>query len=388
MQTFDTIVVGLGGIGGAAACQLARRGLSVLGIDQFGPVHARGSSHGQTRLFRTAYFEHADYVPLLRRAAELWRDLEQHTNRQLFARTGVLLAGPADGGVIRGAATAAAGHGITVEQLTAAAATDRWPMLHLPEEWTALLEPAAGCLFVEACVQAQLAAAAAAGAQLRHGETVREIVCTDGGVELTTDTDRLAAGRLVLCPGPWAGRLLPLPELKLTVLRKSLFWYRPAEPAGFAAAAMPCLGADTPSGFFYATPAFDCRGVKVAEHSGGRPLDGPTEVSRVIDPAEQTQVEAWTAAALPELGTDRSGHTACFYTMTPDGHAVVGLHPDHPQVAVAAGFSGHGFKFAPVIGEALADFSGNGSTRLPVGFLSPERVSSQEGVQDVRPISR
>ena len=373
MRSFDVVVLGLGGIGSAALCQLAGRGVTVLGIDQFGPAHAQGSSHGQTRLFRTAYFEHADYVPLLRRAAVLWNEREHAEGRRLFARTGVLLAGPPAGEVLTGATAAASQHGIVVERQPAADAMSRWPALQMPADWMTLYEPNAGCLFVEAAVQAQLNAATAAGAEVRHGLAVRQIKAIDHGVELHTETERIVAGRLVFCPGPWAGQLLPLPGLSPLVLRKSLFWYRPAEPSEFSASALPCIGYDTPQGFFYATPAFDFRGVKVAEHSGGRPLASPAEVSRAIDAREQAAVEAWSAGALPGLGRDRTGHTACFYTMTPDRHAVVGHHPDHPRVTVAVGFSGHGFKLAPVIGEALADLACDGTTDLPIDFLSPRR---------------
>lgn len=375
MQTFDVIVLGLGGIGSAAAVALARRGVSVLGIDQFSPAHSRGSSHGQTRLFRTAYFEHSDYVPLLRRAAELWQERESETDRQLFVRTGVLLAGPAAGDVLTGTITAATDHDVPVEIQSATEAMARWPMLRFPIEWSTIFEPDAGCLFVEACVRAQLQAADAAGAELRHGTVVREIFCRETTVEVVTDTERVVAGQLVACPGPWANALLPLPGVPLTVLRKSLFWYRPTDATAYAPTNMPCFGADTRGGFFYATPAFDIRGVKVAEHSGGLPLSGPGELNRAIDPAEQSAVEAWAAASIPGLGNERSGHTACFYTMTPDSHAVVGQHPNHPQVSIATGFSGHGFKFAPVIGEILADLSCEGSTILPVDFLSPSRFS-------------
>jgi len=376
MQTFDVVVIGLGGIGSAAAVTLARRGVSVLGIDRFSPAHSRGSSHGQTRLFRTAYFEHSDYVPLLRRAAELWRERESETQRQLFARTGVLLAGPAAGNVLTGTITAANDHDVAVETQSATEAMIRWPMLRFPVEWSTIFEPDAGCLFVEACVRSQLQAAAAAGAELRHGTVVREISCRKTSVEVVTDSERVVAGRLVFCPGPWANELLPLPGVPLTVLRKSLFWYRPIDATAYAPTNMPCFGADTPGGFFYATPAFDMRGVKLAEHSGGLPLSGPGEINRAIDPVEQSAVEVWAAAMIPLLGHERSGHTACFYTMSPDRHAVVGHHPNHPQVSIATGFSGHGFKFAPVIGEVLADLSSEGSTSLPVGFLSPSRFSS------------
>jgi glycine/D-amino acid oxidase-like deaminating enzyme len=195
------------------------------------------------------------------------------------------------------------------------------------------------------------------------------------GVIVSTDRGDIAADRLVLTPGPWAAELLQVPAVSLTVLRKSLFWYRPSASVSpsFAAGSMPCFAFDAPAGFFYGFPSLDHRGVKIAEHSGGHVVTDPLSVDRGIEATEQQAIEKIIATHLPTLGTARADHAVCLYTMSPDHHFVVGLHPEHDRVAIAAGFSGHGFKFASVMGSALADLANTGSTSLPIGFLSPRR---------------
>ena len=377
MPVSDVIVVGGGGIGSAAACHLARRGASVVVLDRFPVAHARGSSHGQTRLIRLAYFEHADYVPLLRRSYDLWRELEAAAGRTLLVENGLLMAGPHDGEVIAGAVRSAETHDLAVERCSAVEAMRRFPLFSLPEDWSAVYERRGGHLFVEACVRAHAAEAIRAGARFEIGATVASWRIDAGEAVVETDRGEFRAGRLVLAPGSWADGLLNLPAVELVVLRKSLFWYRPRPDAvaTFAADDFPCFAFDMPEGFFYGFPAIDERGVKVAEHTGGRAVGDPLTVDRAIDDDERRRVEEAVSRRIPSLGRDLADHSVCLYTMSPDRHFLVGLHPDHDEVTVAAGFSGHGFKFAPVIGQAVADFALHGRTSLPVGFLSPARSS-------------
>jgi len=377
-EGFDVIVVGTGGIGSAAALQLARRGVRVLGLDRFPPAHGRGSSHGQTRLIRLAYYEHPDYVPLLKRARWLWRDLERASGRPLLVETGLVMAGPAGGGLIRGSLAAARAHDLPLERLTAAAAAARWPALRIPEPWEVVWEASAGYLLVEECVRAHAAEAVRAGALLRSGVTVRGWRIEAGRATVETDAGPFTGDRLVLCPGAWAAGLLQLPAVPLVVLRKSLFWYAP-EPADRAAhepGALPCFAFDAPEGFCYGFPALDDRGVKLADHSGGAVVTDPLTVDRSVDSAERRRVETWLAAHLPRAGGRPTDHAVCLYTMSPDHHFLLGLHPAHPEVAIAAGFSGHGFKFASIVGEVLADLASAGRTPLPIEFLAPGRFAA------------
>ncbi|MFM7107476.1 MAG: N-methyl-L-tryptophan oxidase [Planctomycetaceae bacterium] len=375
MERFDVVVVGTGGMGAAAASHLARLNVRVLGLDRFPVAHDRGSSHGQTRLIRLAYYEHPDYVPLLRRAYDLWRDLEHEAGRTLLVESGLVMAGPPGCDLVAGAERSAGLHGLDLERLAPAEARRRWPAFTMPDDWEAVHEARGGYLSVEECVRAHADAALRAGAELRHGVTVRGWRADGGSLVVDTDRGPVAAGRLVLCPGAWAADLLRLPAIRLRVLRKSLFWYEPA-PAGRAAHAagtLPCFAFDAPGGFFYGFPAIDGRGVKVAEHTGGRDVADPLTVDRGIDDAERRAIESFLGAHLPGACGRLSDHVACLYTMSPDSHFVLGLHPDEPRVAIAAGFSGHGFKFASVVGEVLAHLLLDGRSRHPIGFLSPDR---------------
>lgn len=374
MRCFDAIVAGAGGMGTAAAAHLARRGAAVLALDRFPPGHARGSSHGQTRLIRLAYFEHPDYVPLLRRARELWRDLEHDTGAPLLTECGLVSSGPAAGPVIAGTLRSAVEHGLAVERFSAREATSRWPAFRIPDDWVAVFEREAGHLAVEACVRAHADVATRHGAAIEADHDIRGWRVEGDAVLVETSRETVSAKRLVICPGPWAAGLLHLPAIRFTVLRKSLFWYAPAALAEADAAALPTFAFDTPRGFFYGFPMLDGRGLKVAEHSGGREVTDPLVVDRAIDAAEQAAIENVLADHLPGVGSTRTAHEVCLYTMSPDHHFMVGPHPDHPQVAIAAGFSGHGFKFASVIGEVLADLALTGTTRLPVEFLAPTRA--------------
>mgnify|MGYP003339203046 FL=1 len=237
-------------------------------------------------------------------------------------------------------------------------------------------EPHGGYLFVEACVRAHAEAARQAGATLEHGVAVHGWRHEGSGIAVETNRGTYRADRLVLAPGPWAAGLLQLPAVPLTVLRKSLFWYEPAEAArpAFAAGALPCFAFDAPTGFFYGFPQIDGRGVKVAEHTGGRVVADPLAVDREVDLGEKQRVEQILATHLLAIGGRCTEHAVCLYTMSPDHHFLVGLHPDSDRVAIAAGFSGHGFKFASVMGEAVADLSTAGETTLPIGFLSPRQI--------------
>jgi sarcosine oxidase len=384
MEAFDVVVIGTGGMGAAAAMHLAARGTRVLGLDRFPPGHAWGSSHGQTRLIRLAYFEHPDYVPLLRRAYTLWRNLEQVSGHRLLVESGLLLAGPPSGEAVVGTLRAAGLHRLSVERMTAVEAMARWPALQLPDDWAAVHEACAGHLFVEDCVRAHAECAVRHGARLEHGVDVRGWRTHGTGGRVIVDTDRgsYVADRLVVAAGPWAHGLVRMPELPLRVLRKSLFWYesrgghdtgRHPDRAHDGAGGLPCFAFETPSGFFYGFPPLDARGIKIAEHTGGEPVADPLAVDRGLDTRERERVEAVLTAHLPGVSRRMTDHAVCLYTMSPDGHFVVGLHPRHPQVAIAAGFSGHGFKFASVVGEILADLALDGRTPAPIGFLSPER---------------
>jgi sarcosine oxidase len=374
--SYDAIVLGAGGVGSAAMHQLARRGLRVLGIDRFAPPHDRGSSHGQTRIIRQAYFEHADYVPLLLESYRLWEELERQTGRQLLLNTGLVEIGPSDGVVVPGVLEAAGRHGLAIETLTPAASQERWPALYVPDDMVAVFEPKAGALRVEQCVRAHLVAAQEAGADLRVGVEVLGWAFEGDSASIDTTAGRFSAARLIVTAGAWAGRLLADLDLKLEVRRKAMLWYPESDPTTRADAGFPCFLYELPNGVFYGMPSIDGSGVKVAEHSGGEPVDDPLHVDRSLRERDLEPVEAFLRTHLPTVLPACRDHAICLYTMSPDEHFIVDRHPQHPHVVFAAGLSGHGFKFAPALGTALADLGLNGTTPLPIGFLSLERFGS------------
>jgi monomeric sarcosine oxidase len=369
VAAYDAIVLGTGGVGSAALWLLAQRGAKVLGLDRFAPPHDRGSSHGQSRIFRQAYFEHSNYTPLLLEAYRLWSELAERCGRQLYHEVGVLQMGPPDGEVVPGVLRSAAEHGLEVEQLSADEIQRRWPAYRVAANLVGVFEPRAGYLSVEACVAAHLEQAQRAGAELRTGV---EVLGWEPGppVRVRTRAGEFSAERLIVTAGAWAAQLLGELALHLEVRRKSMFWFAtdPRQPA--AHADVPCFLYELPHGVFYGFPRIDERGVKVAEHSGGQKVVDPLEVERGVDREDGQRIEAFVADYLPCITSRRTDHAVCLYTMSSDEHFLVDRHPAHPQVVFAAGLSGHGFKFAPILGQALTELALDGTTKLPIRFLA------------------
>ncbi|HIG12259.1 MAG: N-methyl-L-tryptophan oxidase [bacterium] len=369
----EVIVVGCGGVGSAALMHLARAGVPVLGLDRFAAGHDHGSSHGETRIIRMSYFEHPDYVPLLQRSFELWEQLELSCGQPLYHETGLLQVGPPDGVVVPGVKRSAAEHGLAVEQLGPLDLAERFRGFQIPAGHEALFEARAGVLCVEDCVAAHLRVAVAAGADLRHEVRVESIEPCKRGVKITTDAGDFEAARAVICAGAWAGELLASLSLPLEVLRKSLFWYAGADEVYRADCGAPAFFFETEAGMFYGFPAFEAGEIKVAEHTGGTLLTDPLDLEHGVLPAEAERMETFLAGHLPAVATPHARHATCLYTKTPDEHFIVDRVPDAPQIAFAAGLSGHGFKFASALGEQLCDLTLGREGRSEAAFLSLER---------------
>lgn len=382
MKSFDCIVCGIGAMGSAACLALARRGLRVLGFDQFTPPHDRGSSHGETRIIRRAYFEHPDYVPLLHRAYQQWDALAEASKTQLINRVGLLLIGQPTGEVLAGVMRAAAEHALAIDELTAAEALRRFPMFLLPSGMTALFESDAGFLRPELCIETMVRLAQNAGASTAWNTTVRTWRHDGHAFVVQTDGGQFAAPRLIVTAGAWAGRLLGpawtnrWPQdnaLPLTPLRKIQLWFRGGLQHR-AGNGCPVFCVDMPDGFYYGAPSVADDLVKVALHSGHDSIADPDHLDRLLRPSDTPHIAAFIRKVLPGLDTTVQRHAACMYTMTPDGHFIVDRHPGNSGLILAAGFSGHGFKFAPVVGEALADLAIAGKTSAEFGFLSAARL--------------
>ena len=372
-ETYDCIVLGVGGFGSGAFYHLAKRGVRVLGLEQFGVAHDRGSSHGETRIIRKAYFEHPDYVPLAIRAYELWRDLAAESGQHLMQLAGVLLAGPPDGEAVGGAKISAKQHGLHLDELSPEEAGKRFAGIYFEEGFSAVHEPDAGYLFVERCVQAHIEQAQSQGGLLKTNEAVRDWSSDGKTVKVRTDRNEYEAKKLIITAGPWAGKVLGKLGLPLKVLRKPVFWYPLREDYRENLSRMPAFLFELPSGVFYGLPGTDGRHLKLAEHSGGETVIDPGAVDRSLHAADGRQIESFIGECLPCVEPTLHRHIVCLYTVTPDLHFVIDSHPQWENVAIGAGFSGHGFKFTGILGQALADLALEAKTNLPIEFLSLKR---------------
>lgn len=373
---YDVAVVGLGGMGAAIACHLARRGSSVVGLDRHSPPHVYGSSHGRSRIIRKAYFEDPGYVPLLERAYAAWSDLEADAGTRLLTITGGLFIGHENDEVVIGSIRSAEAHGLEHERLDADQVRERFPAFRPADDEIAVYETDAGIVFPEAGQRAHLRIADAAGATLRTETVVNSWTVAEDRIRVEVDQGPpLSVDRLVLAPGPWAPRLLQL-DLSLVAERQCMLWFhRGTDDAALQSPDFPIFmwgRGDGPA--IYGAPGLRGEGPKVAFHHGGDTgeLD---ELDPEVRPEDESELRAVLRERLPALDVAPSEATVCRYTNTPDGHFVVGPHPDAPNVVIAAGFSGHGYKFCPVIGEAVADLVIDGTTDLDLSLFDPARFS-------------
>lgn len=378
-RRYDVIVVGLGAMGSAAAYQLAKRGRRVLGLERFDPHHDRGSSHGESRIIRQAYLEGAFYVPLLLRAYKLWDELQQETGESVFDITGGLFIGDRHSRVVADTLEAGEAYGLEVELLEHAELARAYPVFRPDSEHVAVFEPLTGSVNPERALAGFNAGASQCGAVLRFSEAVDRIEprVSGNGVVVETAVGAYAADALVLSAGPWSGPLLedlglPLP---LTVERLVLHWFDPGSNAeAFDPERCPVNVWEVDDGvIFYGFPLLaDGRGVKYAFHNRQKTPCDPDDVDREVKGHEPAEIARLLDRFVPSVGKPVAAKT-CLYTSTPDGNFVIGLHPAYPQIAIAAGFSGHGFKFASVIGEILADLALDRRTVHDLSRFGPTR---------------
>jgi len=371
------IVVGLGIMGSATAWALARRGVRVVGLEQYAPFHALGSSHGKTRIIREAYFESPEYVPLVQRAYELWDELGERTGRRLLRVTNGVSIGRLDSPFIVGARESAQRHGLAHELLDAQEARKRFPVLALPDDFVALIEGRAGILFAEECWRAFCEDAVRHGAELRFGVRVHGFAPDGEGMTVETESGRLRADRVVVTAGPWSATLLADLGLPLEVRRVLVVHVQPDDPTRFRPEMLPIFIMDVPEGEYYGFPFLPDQGVKFGRHDDGE-VCTPESVRRTVTDDEVRWMTGVLERYLPGAARQVLMTVTCLYTMTPDRHFVIDRHPEWPQVVFAAGFSGHGFKFASIMGEALADLALEGASRLPIGFLSFRRLAKAQ----------
>jgi sarcosine oxidase len=372
-QKFDAIVVGLGAMGSAALYHLASRGVKVLGIDRFAPPHIHGSTHGRTRIIREAYYEHPCYVPIVQRAYELWAALEREAGEQLLVQTGGVMIGPPDGLLFGGALRSAKEHGLAHTILDPAALHARYPGFQVPSGSLALLEPRAGLLFPEKCVEAHLALALRAGATVRTGVTVTGWDA-DEGVHVSTDAGDFRANTLILAAGPWLPALIPDLELPLEVERQLFHWFEPSShPEWYDAAHSPISLIEYADDRYFATFPNVGHGVKAGIHHEGAVIDIDA-ARQPATTAEGAEMLALLARYLPQAAGKILDRATCVYTNTPDHDFLLDAHPAHANVIIASPCSGHGFKFSSAIGEILADLVTTGETSFDLAPFALSRL--------------
>ena len=376
------LVVGLGAAGAATLLALARRGIRCEGIDRFSPPHDRGSSHGLSRLIRLCYYEHPDYVPLLRESYALWATLQSQWARPILRITGGLYVGTPTDPFIEGSRQSAVTHRLAHEVLSRATVAERYPQFRLRDDEVGFHEPTTGVLFPEEAIAAQLAVASTLGATIHRDERVLEWTGASDGIKVATDRRRLTVDALIVAAGPWASTLVPQLAGTLRVTRQVLAWFRPHDPAGLTAGVMPAWAISEPDGSaHYGFPMFETLsgetmppggpGFKLALHKQGDPAE-PESLDRTVRADEVRELVQFLRDRIPGA-IDATGTLldakVCMYTNTPDQHFLVDKHPQDPRVVVVSACSGHGFKLSPAIGAAAADLATRGATELPVGFL-------------------
>lgn len=374
-KSYDVIVVGLGVMGSATTYEMASRGHRVLGLEQYGPDHEIGASRGESRLIRTLYFEHPLYVPLLKRAYELWYEVQERSGTSLIEEVGGLMLGPEDGLLLPGCRRSGTEHSLEFENLSAAEVASRFPAFRVSEDTSALLDPKAGFLHAGACVDAFRSLARAEDAELRFGEGVISWSGNGRRICIETETNTYEGSNVVLTPGGWMPQMLDEVQLPLTLTRQVLNFVRPERPELFTKDRFPVWVFEQKAGsIFYGTPAMN-NAVKVAKHldgeKEGKNIRRPEDLQNRTASAETEDVIESVEPILPSLGRNIVATRPCFYTSTPDQRFVIDRHPDMPQIVISSACSGHGFKFASVIGEIHADLVLNEG---PAFDLAPFRL--------------
>jgi sarcosine oxidase len=373
-MTYDLIVIGVGGMGSATVYHAARRGLKVLGLEQFDIPHALGSSHGINRIIRLAYYEDPRYVPLLRRAYALWRELENRVGERLLFITGGIDAGRADSRTVQGSLLSCRQHHLPHEELDAAALRRRFPGYRLAADMVGIYQPDGGFLLSERCIVAYVMAAQDMGAEVRAREGVVEWRPDADGISVTTTRDKYRARKLIITAGPWARTLVPSLQRAAAPERQVLIWTQPRRPDYFRLDAFPVFNFEAPEGRFYGFPVYGIPGFKFGKyHHRGEQVDDLDRMDRECHPEDEEVLREGIRRYFPDADGPTMAMKACLFTNSPDEHFILDVLRDNPDVGVAAGFSGHGFKFCSVIGEIMTELVVDGGTRHDIALFRLDR---------------
>jgi sarcosine oxidase len=360
-------------MGSAAAYHLARRGLSVVAVEQFEPAHDRGSSHGLSRIIRLAYYEHPSYVPLLRRAFALWRDLEKESGESLLHVTGAIDAGPPGSRVVEGSLESCRIHHLRHELLSGSDVNRRFPGYNLPDEFRAVFQPDGGFLEPERCIQAHVRLATRNGAAMRTGTRIRAWHPDGDGVVVELEGEEVRARQVVICAGAWTPKLVPTLGPLLRPERQVVGWFSIQDPGGFALGRFPVFVMNTPDGHFYGFPQFGVPGFKIGKyHHRSEPAD-PDEMRGTIDASDEAVLRDCVRSCFPAADGPLLRASTCIFTNTPDEHFIIDRLPGIPQALVVSACSGHGFKFCSVVGEIVADLVSAGQTEHDLSLFRLDR---------------
>lgn len=378
VEHFDTIVIGVGGMGSATLYELAKAGQNVLGLEAFDIPHDRGSSHGVNRIIRLAYYEDAAYVPLLQRAYELWHELEDVSHERLLITTGSLDAGPEDDEVFQGSYASCLEHGLNHEVLDADALATRFPAYQLPAGFKAVWQPDGGFLLSERCIVAFVMAARARGARVRARERVLRWHADNTGVQVHTSDRQYHAEQLVITAGAWASRLIPELNTYAQAERQVLGWFEPSNPRAFTPEAFPVFNLRVPEGRYYGFPEYSVPGFKIGRYHHLNEHVNPDTLTRDVTAEDERVLRDCVSHYFPAANGATMSLKTCMFTNSPDEHFIIGKHPAHERVTLAAGFSGHGFKFCAVIGEIMAQLVTRNNSSHALDLFAPERFLSPD----------
>ena len=384
---FDVIVVGAGSMGMAAGYYLAKQGVKTLLVDSFDPPHTNGSHHGDTRIIRHAYGEGREYVPFALRAQELWYELENETHHKIFTKTGVLVFGAKDESAFTEETMEAAKlHSLTADLLEGEELNKRWPGVTVPENYNAIFEPNSGVLFSENCIRAYRELAEANGAKVLTHTPVEDFEVSQDLVTIKTANGSYTADKLIVSMGAWNSKLLSKlnVDIPLQPYRQVVGFFESDESQYSNNVDFPAFMVEVENGIYYGFPSFGGCGLKIGYHSYGQEID-PDTINREfgVYPEDESNLRKFLEQYMPGANGELKRGAVCMYTKTPDEHFVIDVHPEHSNVVIAAGFSGHGFKFSSVVGETLSQLATTGKTEHDISLFSINRAAlKKETVQN------